>query len=481
VQLIVVPALVGLRLIAGLMFAAAAGAFVSTAVLWLVPTGSPEWLRPVSIFALTSAVILGVGSLGMSRLMPAPAQVMRQLPDDRNGSLPVAFVLFVTALTGVSVLHVLSVVAWWTADLSLAREFIGTSDPFGLYLVPTTLLVSTAFIATLAVLAFVISGILTLVAPPTLTSRVLGACLMLQGGLVVGLFTIERALHALGGAIQRFVDSASDPAASAGLADWLTRYELASGWFPIRLLSLLGGYALAAMWSAVILRRRESIDGGETDTFERELAALPLDAGRPIGPERPEPRPHAARTSYFQDSEYSVRPRSAWLGAWVSRHASYDIASIPATSRTQFSLSWKGDSGVIRHEPEGPDLLAVVAITGGMFGGHVFQVNDAASGSTIGTLAPIGYDWEIRDAAGQPVLHVVQIEIAVGRARFVAKAGEQELCRFVWGWTGLTAASAELQIEFLPGAETRFDKALAIVLGAVLDHQVRKASRWDSP
>ena len=478
-RLIVLPALVGLRLIAGLMFAAAAGAFVSTAVLWLLPTGSPDWLRPVSVFALTSAVILGVGSLGMSRLMPTTTQLIRQLPGDRDGSLPVAFVLFVTALTGVSVLHVPSVVAWWTADLNLAQEFIGNSDPLGLYLVPTTLLISTTFIATLAVLAFVIGGVLTLIAPPALTSRVLGACLMLQGGLVVGLFTIERALHALGGAIQRFVDSASDPAASAGLADWLARYELASGSFPIRLMSLLGGYALAAMWSAVILRRRESIDGGETDTFEREHAAFPTDAGA-ISPERPEPLLDVARTSYFQDSEYSVRPRSAWLGAWVSRHASYDIASIPATSRTQFSLSWNGDSGVIRHEPEGPDLLTVVAITGGMFGGHVFQVNDAASGSTIGTLAPIGYDWEIRDAAGQPVLHVVQIEIAVGRARFVAKAGEQELCRFVWGWTGLTAASAELQIEFLRGAEARFDKALAIVLGAVLDHQVRQGSRWDS-
>jgi len=114
-----------------------------------------------------------------------------------------------------------------------------------------------------------------------------------------------------------------------------------------------------------------------------------------------------------------------------------------------------------------------------LFGGYSLEVRDARSGSAIGALVPVGSDWEVRDAAGQAVAHALQIDMRIGRARFVAKAGDQELCRFVWGWTGLTAASAELQIEFLQDVDARLDKGLAIVLGALLDHQARQANRYD--
>ncbi|MGE5835408.1 MAG: hypothetical protein ACM4AI_13060 [Acidobacteriota bacterium] len=479
-RLIVLPALVGLRLITGLMFFAAAGACAATVALSLSAGSRSEFLRPVAVFVISSAVIFGAGAVGTIMLMPGTAALIRQLPRDRDASVPVAFVLFLAALTGVSVLQMPSLAAWWTADLKLAQAFIGTSDPLGLYLVPTTLLVATASIATLGVLAFAIGGVLALVSPQNLIARVLTACLMTQGALVGGLYTVDRGLRALGAGIQGFVDSASDPAASTSLADWLSRYDTAPGALRGRLLWLLGGFVLAAILSSVMTRRRSSIED-EGDAFERELATEPMPPTEPLsGSElRSAGTPPVAITTDFEESAYSVRPRSGWLGPWVSRRATYDIASIPPTSRSRFSLSWTGESGVVRREPQGPDILSITAITSGLLDGYSLEVRDPRSGSTIGALVPVGSDWEVRDATGQAVAHALQIDMRIGRARFVAKAGDQELCRFVWGWTGLTAASAELQIEFLQDVDARLDKGLAIVLGALLDHQARQANRYD--
>jgi len=480
-RLIVLPALVGLRLITGLMFFAAAGAFAATVAVSLASDSRSEWFRPIAVFVISSAVIFGAGAVATIMLMPSTAALIRQLPRDRDVSVPVAFVLFLTALTGVSVLQMPALAAWWTADLKLAQAFMGTSDPLGLYLVPTTLLVATAFIATLGVLAFAIGGVLALVSPQNLIARVLTACLMTQGALVGGLYTIDRGLRALGAGIQGFVDSASDPAASTSLADWLSRYDTAPGALRGRLLWLLGGFVVAAVLASVMSRRRSSTDEEQGDAFEPRLAAEPMPAlehrsGSEL--ESPDTLPIAITTD-FEKSLYSVRPQSAWLGPWVSRRATYHIASIPPTSRSEFSLSWTGETGIVRREPQGPDILSIAAITSGVFSGYSLEVRDARSGSTIGALVSVGSDWEVRDATGQAVAHALQTEMRIGRARFVAKAGDQELCRFVWGWTGLTAASAELQIEFLQDVVARFDRGLAIVLGALLDHQARQANRYD--
>lgn len=257
-RVIVLPALVGLRLIAGLMFFAGAGAFAATVAVLLASDSRAEWFRPISVFVISSAVIFGAGAVGTIMMMPGTAALIRQLPRDRDASVPVAFVLFLTALTGASVLQLPSLAAWWTADLKLAQAFLGTPDPLGLYLVPTTLLVATAFIATLAVFAFAIGGVLALVSPQDLIARVLTACLMTQGALVGGLYMTDRGLQALGAGIRGFVDSASDAVASTSLADWLSRYETAPGALRGRLLWLLGGFVLATVVSRVITHRQFS-------------------------------------------------------------------------------------------------------------------------------------------------------------------------------------------------------------------------------
>ena len=107
-------------------------------------------------------------------------------------------------------------------------------------------------------------------------------------------------------------------------------------------------------------------------------------------------------------------------------------------------------------------------------------MSDARSGSPIGTLVPNGSDWEIRDASDATLARVVETEKGYASARYVAQAGGEDICRFVWGFLGLSVLSAELQIEFLPGAERRVSKAMAIVLGPILEDRARRASRWRS-
>lgn len=471
-QLIVAPVLLVLRIIAAMMFAACLGALTATVVSLFTVGERPDWLGALTMFAIALAVVFGAGSFGMSRLMPAAAELSRQRGRDREASVPTAFVLLLTALVGVGVLQIPAFVAWWVRNLTLARVLTGgETDPMGLYLIPTALVVATPTLGCIALAAFVAGGVLALVAPHDLTSRVLGAAAMLQGGLVCGLIVIERAVRDVAGAVQRLADSSSDRLGSAQVADWLAQYDLSSGWLSARLVLLLGGFLLAVVVSRAVVQRRMSAE--EERAFD---AVDPAPSPQPMDPVVAAVPP----SSDFDDSAYSVRPRQSWLSAWAGRYAQYDIASIPPTSRTRFSLTWKGQTGKVRHEPNGPDLVSVGVQSASMFGGSSYEVTDARTGAATGMLVSSGFEWEIRDSSGRTVAEVKAVRTGVGGSVFVATAGQQEVVRFVWGFAGMTAASAELQIEFLPGSEARVHKALAIVLGALLDHQARRASRWHS-
>jgi hypothetical protein len=112
-------------------------------------------------------------------------------------------------------------------------------------------------------------------------------------------------------------------------------------------------------------------------------------------------------------------------------------------------------------------------------GPRSYVVNDARTGSPIGTLVPNGFDWEMRDPAGQVIAHVLEIDRSADRSRYVAKTGDQEIARFVWGMLGFTVQSAELQTEFLPGT-VGDARALAIVLSPILEQRARHTSQRSS-
>ena len=477
-HLIILPALMTLRLIAALMFAAAAAAGVAAAVaLSLGPSPRVESLQGVSVYAMTLAAAVGAAALGYYLLMPSTAKLTRQLPHDADGSLPTPLVILLVALTGAAVLQLPSAAAWLTGNLALLGQLMGgESDPMGFHYVPGAMLAATPVMAALAVLSFTFAGMLALAVPLERMAAVMTASTLQQAGLVGGLYATDHALRALGGAVQKLVDSASDPTASAQVADWLARYDLARGSLGTRLLWLLAGYGLALVLSVALVRRRESsVD---------EPVSMPVDDEHGVAPEpgpestHPVVSPTPMASPDFQDSLYSVRPRNPWLGIFLWRYPAYEIASIPPRSRERFSLSWSWTTGVIRRDADGMDLVSIaISRSGGLIGRRAYALTDARTGAAIGTLSPVGSDWEVRDASGQPLAHVLEIEAGAGRARFVASAGAREICRFVWGFAGHTAASAEVQVEFMPGAEARIHKALAIVLGAVLEHRARGVSR----
>lgn len=355
----------------------------------------------------------------------------------------------------------------WTDSLTLLRDLTaGRPDPLGLNALLAGLLLSTPALASIGLAAFALSSILAIAIPFGLVPRALAACAIVQCGLVGGLFATEDAVRRVGAALQQFVAGASDPAASARVADWVARYNSGAASSVTPLVWLLGAYVLTLVLVWPIAQgRRPSAQAPEGGGVEQPVSSQ---TSLPAGPIQPAP-------SEFKHSSYSVRPRTGWLAPFTLRLSEYDITSIPPMSEARYSLSWT--TGVIRREPNGPAVLSVRAVRAGRFGRRSYVVADAQSGSPSGTLVPVGSDWEVRDAWQGVIAHVLETESGVGHARYVAKAGEQEVCRFLWGFAGLTVASAELQIEFLPGAEAQFDKGLAIALGPILEEQARRASR----
>ncbi len=463
-----------LRFVALLMFFMALGAVTATVVLFMIAGDQVAWAPAVSGFALAFAAAFGLGAIGHGVVMPPAPAFTRQDSADKEGTLPAFVVLLVAILVGIAVLQVPRVVAWWARNLGLLEQLMGGErDPLGLSLVPAIVLVSTPAIAGLAIIAYTLGGAVVLAGPVQLVTRVLGACVFLQSGLMAGLFMLERALDDLGRAFQRLVDGASDPLASAQVAEWLTRYELNRGPVGWRLKWILGGYILAFVVSLSISRRREASadEAEEVDELDRELPD-------------PVPAPAPARAvadtspSEFNDTLYSVRPRPSLAGVFLGKPSAYDITTIPPRSSQRFALSWNGDSGALGREPGGEDLFRITASRSARWlGRRVYEVTDVSTAESIGTLTPIGADWEVRDAAGQTAAQVVRFDVGPARARYVAKSGEREIWRFVWGQTGVTGASTEMQLEFLED-DDRLNRALAVALAAIIEGQARRVSRW---
>ena len=107
---------------------------------------------------------------------------------------------------------------------------------------------------------------------------------------------------------------------------------------------------------------------------------------------------------------------------------------------------------------------------------RAYDVSDPATGAVIGRLLPQAADWHIVDACGQRVADVVQSSASFQQTSYVITAGGEELCRLV-AVMGATAASAEVQIEFLPASDGRLERSLAIALAPIIEERARRA-RW---
>jgi hypothetical protein len=92
----------------------------------------------------------------------------------------------------------------------------------------------------------------------------------------------------------------------------------------------------------------------------------------------------------------------------------------------------------------------------------------------IGKLLPHAADWQIVDADEQPVADAAQSSASFQQTTWIISAGGEEWCRLA-AVMGATAASAEVQIEFLPASDGRFDRSLAIALAPLLEERARRS------
>jgi hypothetical protein len=396
----------------------------------------------------------------MKLLMPSTAELIRHTPSGR--ALRNSTFLLLLALLVAAGPQTPLVGKWWVENLALADELIPPGpDPIGFYLVPKMALASGPAVAVLCLSGFVFAALLGLAVRSDSVVRALTACALLQAGLIGAFVIHSRGALDLADTVRQFVARASDQRASEQVTGWIARYDRASTTFGTPLAWLFLVSLLLLVIATIMLEKSSS-----------EPVMLGRTGDRAIPPTIAAQFPDAP--SEFDASMYSVRPRRNWLGPFDWKPSEYDVDSIPPASNARYSLSWT--TGAIRREPDGAAILTVrAAPVAGVFGHRSYAVADYRTGAAIGTLAPNGFDWEMRDPAGRTFASVLEVERGAGRARYIAKAGEQEIVRFVWGFTGMTVLSTELEVEFLPGAHDRA-RALAIALGPILEQRARRSS-----
>jgi hypothetical protein len=456
------------------MLSAGLGALVAAIMSWisvvLVGGARPAWAASLQTFGLESALAFLPAAAAASVLMPSAADWTRPIGQDEVAPAAPALPLLLGALALAALFQVPSVAAWWAEDRALLSQAIGSSpDPMGFNLIPEVVLLSLPTLAAAVLLAFVLASILGMLAPVDLVFNALAACAALQAGLVIGLHLVLHAFRAIGGAIQGLFATTPDAAASAQTLEWFARHDAVSAPVGWRLLWLLGGYLVAVAATKFVSPR-----GRRQGTSE---AAIEPPERIPAQTVVAVPRRSSPAASVFDQSTYTVKPRQTLLELFLRHYSVYDVNSVPPSARGRFSFSWK--TQVVRREPGGPELYALKpAERHGALRARSYAVIDLAAGSAVGTLKPVGSEWEILGAAGVPVVRVVAENAGAGFARYVASAGEQVVCRFTWAMHGLSVASAALDVEFLPGCDAYIDRTLAIALAPLLEHKGRRKSEW---
>jgi hypothetical protein len=460
------------------MLSAGLAALVAAVMSWiivLVVGGErPAWAASLQTFGFEIALVFLPAAVGASALIPRTADVTRETRPHESSS-DLALLLLLAGLAGVAAFQVPSITAWWAEDGVLLRQVIGTSrDPMGLNLIPQVILFSLPALAGIALAVFVLTSILGMLVRAELVFSALAACAALQAGLVIGLHLLLYAVRSVGGSIQDLFTTAPDATAPAQVAEWFARHDAASANVAWRLLWILGGYVVATIVAEFVSPRWQRSSTSDI-SFGSQPDAAPLPPPAVSSQAFLPPVLEASQaSSAFDESHYFVKPRVTLVETFMRHYSEYDIQSVPATTRARFSFSWK--SGVLRREPKGPDILTLRAgDRQGVFGGRSHVVTDA-TGATLGTLQPASPEWVILDARGTTVARVVEDRSGVGLIGYAATAGEHAVCRFTWAMHGLSVASAGLDVEFLPAAEGRLDKALAMALAPLLEHKARRAN-----
>ena len=455
------------RIIRALSFAAGMGALATAGVSLVFRLGgdaSRAWVASVSTLAVEVAAIGLVTALVSARRLPSMTDIRRRIvPAEPNH--PVLVILLAGLAVGV-VLQIPVLLAWFTEDRDLLLELTGPRvDPLGLYLVPEAIVYSLPTLAAVLLVLFANTSISASLASRPLAHRFLTAGVILQTGFVAIHYLISRGVGDLSAAALRLMADAP-PADTAGAIAWISRHDVVAQSMTPRLVALFVGYVtvLAVAWylapSPSPITAAVAVPAA---SLEAPLAAVP-----PLIP---------ASAGYFDERFYVLRLRGGWglAGLMLGRSfIDYTIQTIPPSSRSELSFSWA--TGVFKRAPAGPDLFRLQAAERHDLLKRAYVVSDAVTGAAIGKLLPRGDDWQIADGQGQVIAEVLQSNARFEQTTYTVTADGQEVSRLS-AVMGATAASAEVQLEFLPAAVRSFDRSLVVALAPLVEERTRHRRR----
>lgn len=452
-------------------FAAIAAAIVSRS---LATNETLAWVAALSGFALKLGLVGLASSVGASFAMPRGTDLVRHVRGEDDPPLSTPLTLLLIALCGAAVVQVPALLSWGREELAILRSALGEgADPIGLNAIPMTLVLSLPAVAALTIALYIITSLLAIIAPSKLASRVIGSCALLQLGYLAAGFIVIGEVRTIGDALAPLL--ADDPTAARQVSEWITRHDAAASSTSQRLAWTCLGYVVAALIAhssraagRTDVRLQPTIEPGQTTPIAAEPARLPPAVAVST----------STAAAVFTESEYSVHPRMTLIEAWFTRKCTnFEIRTIPHRTKNWFSFSW--ETGVLRQEPSGIELLKLTpAKAPGLFLSQPYAVVNPGTGETLAKFIPRGSDWEIEDPYGNIAARVLRHAGALDPVKFRAFVGESEVCRFKWALAGLSTAAAQLEIVFPDGASaaSSLDRGIVVAIAPILEQQARIAN-----
>ena len=466
-----VAAVAVFRVVLALVFSAAMGALASGALSWIFALSAgagSAWAVNVTVLAGEVAAIGLVGALLSRRRIPSIAEV-RRIAGPRQPIHPVQQIVL-TAFAAVALLQLPALLAWFSEDRALLVEMLGAGrDPLRLDLMPAVILYSLPALAAALLALFTATSIGGALATRPLSLRFLTAGVVLQVALWAIQYLVGRGVRDLGAAALRVMADAPAADTAAAVA-WIQRHDVIARSMLPMLTALMIAYGV--IWIAVYVTRVSSPMAAATLPASTDPAAAPIAAAVPVARIPPVLRSGPAT---FDQRVYVLRfqPGRRIAGLMFGRSViEYALQTVPPMSRSEFSFSWA--TGVLRRAAGGPEIFRLQAAERHDLLKRSYVVSDAITGVVIGKLLPHAADWQIVDADDRPVADAVQSTASFQQTTWLISSGGDEWCRLV-AVMGATAASAEVQIEFLPASDGRFDRSLAVALAPLLEERARRA------
>jgi hypothetical protein len=476
-RLLIVLTHAALRLVMSFMMAAGGGALVAVVFAGTQPPADwADWFVPVRQAALGIGCAF-LGSAVLARvLLPWHSELTRAALDGSEEPSPAGVLPMLAALAGVSAWHFPTVLAWWDVSRQLAMQMTaGERDPLGYWIVPEVILSAGPFIAALIVALFILSAILAAVTPSRFMPSVLGACVLLQSGLVIGSTLALTPIRNLTARILSLLESSPDAGVLTAITEAVTRQDVFATGLLLRFQWILGGFVLSVLLIWYWRPFRNASGSLALPPSDVVVPPLTVVAGAPAVPV--DAASISLTSSVFASPMYRVRLRTHWiLAAFRMGYLDYAITPVPARA-SEPGFFFSGKDGALRRESGGRALLEVQPEGGASRLRSSYAVTEASSGDIMGILEPAGVDWNVLDRFRRLLAQAERVDARPGYVRYCLRVDRTEVCRFTWAMHGFGVWTAEMDVEFSNPPLDQLDRAYAMALAPILELQARRASQ----